>query len=524
MERYIVDIITASALFNEKTVIRAKTTTHIDLMKSTDHLPSTYLPRQRLWHIINESLTPPTCKMCSNTVRWDSTQPTSKQKYRDYCSHKCEHGDPTIQLKKQNTEISRYGIGRPTIVAKIKDTNMERYGETHAIKLKSYQDKQKTTNITRYGVGNVSLLVDTLNKRTATLIDKYNTISYAQQHFGVAILDKINDAQWLLEQHITLDKSITEIATDLGINYEVVTRGLKRYDIPIKYHGNDSSPERQLVDFVKTLTSDIVTSDRNIIHPQHLDIVIPSKQVAIEFNGIYWHSELQGRGRSYHLTKTEQCYKKGIQLLHVFEDEWYNKRDIVKSIISNKLGCSARTIYARKCKIVNVDKQQCSHFIDTNHIQGSVNNTVRLGLMYNGELVCIMTFSKSRYSKHQYEMYRFCNIIDTHVVGGASRLFKHFINQYNPTSIVSYSDKRWSTGDMYNKLGFTHLHDSAPNYKYFLNGTMRLLSRIKFQKHKLRNILEKYDAALSEWDNMQSNKYNRIWDCGNGVWVWMPII
>ena len=154
-------------------------------------------------------------------------------------------------------------------------------------------------------------------------------------------------------------------------------------------------------------------------------------------------------------------------------------------------------------------------------MQGVDNSSVRLGLFYENELISAMTFGKSRYDKKvQYEMYRFCNKLNTNIVGGASKLFSFFVNTYDPQSIISYSDRRYFDGILYVKLGFKFIQNTTPNYFYIFNNYTTLKSRISFQKHKLKKILPIFDPLLTEWENMKNNGFDRIWDCGNGKWVW----
>lgn len=155
-----------------------------------------------------------------------------------------------------------------------------------------------------------------------------------------------------------------------------------------------------------------------------------------------------------------------------------------------------------------------------NHIQGGVHSSINLGLYYDDELISLMTFSKPRFNKkYEWELVRFCNKIGYHVPGAASRLLKHFERQYNPKSIISYADRRWSKGNLYSKIGFKQVSTSKPNYWYIVDGELE--SRVKYQKHKLNSILEHFDSSKSEWENMKDNGYNRIFDCGNLVFLKM---
>jgi hypothetical protein len=187
----------------------------------------------------------------------------------------------------------------------------------------------------------------------------------------------------------------------------------------------------------------------------------------------------------------------------------------------NILQSNASAVYARKCHVEGISAADVGTFMNSNHIQGYAASSVNFALVHDGCVVAVMTFGKSRFNKqYQYELIRYAIKRNYNVVGGASKLFKHFIKQYKPTSIISYSDKRWNTGNVYSTIGFEFSHDTKPNYFYFKNNEIQLYSRQHFQKHKLVNKLEIFNPLVSEWDNMKLNKYNRIWDCGNSVWLW----
>jgi len=203
-----------------------------------------------------------------------------------------------------------------------------------------------------------------------------------------------------------------------------------------------------------------------------------------------------------------------VNLIHIFEDEWYDKQDIVKSILKAKMGKIENKIYARKCEVKKVSNDEVIDFLFENHLQGPINGK-SIGLYYNDELVSSIVYGSPRYNKqYEIEIFRFCNKIETHVVGGLSRLISH-ING----SKVSYCDKRYSIGVGYKSSGFISSGESTPSY-YYLNKTYRnKFSRLQFQKHKLPNLLEVFDPNLTEWENMQLNGYDRIWDCGNFVFT-----
>ncbi len=275
-----------------------------------------------------------------------------------------------------------------------------------------------------------------------------------------------------------------------------------------------SSQEFEINEFLTNLGLETIQSSTSIIVPYQLDIYIPSHKIAIEFNGLYWHNELRV-DKNYHLNKTELCESKGIKLIHIFEDEWINKKDIVKSRLKNILGLTTKKIYGRNCVISKISVSETKGFLDTNHLQGNTNSTIRLGLYHNNELVSLMLFNKPRLGIGSYydgyELTRFCNILNTSVIGAANKLLKYFIKTYNPKQIKSYADRRWSQGDLYEKLGFINIHVNEPNYHYIIG---------KIRKHRFnfrKAILKKEGFNITnktEHEIMLERKIYRIYDCG----------
>src|ERR1035437_4639614 len=281
-----------------------------------------------------------------------------------------------------------------------------------------------------------------------------------------------------------------------------------------------SNMELELLDFIKeNYTGEILTNIKSVIKGE-LDIYLPDLNLAFEFNGLYWHSEIH-KDRLYHYKKTKDCSDIGTQLVHIWEDDWLYKINVVKSILLNKLGKSER-IFARKTEIKEIsDNKLIREFLLKNHIQGFVGSKVKIGLYYNNELVSIMTFGNLRKSLGQvskegsYELLRFCNKLNTSVVGGASKLFKYLIKNYNPKKIISYSDSSRSVGGLYKKLGFEFSHQSDPNYYYIINGIRN--HRFNFRKDKL--IKEGHDPSKTEIEIMTESGYYRIFDCGSKKWI-----
>jgi len=283
-----------------------------------------------------------------------------------------------------------------------------------------------------------------------------------------------------------------------------------------------SKLEIELRNFVCKLLPDekIIYNDRTVLSGKEIDIFLPDRNIGLEFNGLYWHSTDENTHDYHILHKMQFAFKNGVRLITIFENEWLYSQDIVKSRLSHILHKTDNVIYARKTNIKEVPYNVCKEFLDKNHIQGNVNSSIRLGLYYGDKLISIMTFNKSRFDDSaEYELLRFCNILNMSVVGGSSKLLKYFINEYNPKSIVSYSDRRWNTGKLYKTLGFKYIHSSKPNYFYIESGSTQLLNRFNFQKYKLNDLLKNYDSSISEFQNMKNNGYRRIYDCGSSKWI-----
>lgn len=284
---------------------------------------------------------------------------------------------------------------------------------------------------------------------------------------------------------------------------------------------NQSKEETELIDFIKSIyKGEILTSVRTIANPHEIDIYLPELKIAIEYNGLYWHSEANNIGKYYHINKTQKCKEKNIRLIHIFSDEWLGKKDIVKNKLSFILGLNQKTkIYARKCIIKEIkDTKIKKEFLEKNHIQGNDKSKIKLGLYYNETLVAIMTFSNPRIAlggkphTNKWELSRYAT--SEHIIGGASKLLKYFIKNYKPQEIYSYSDIRWSdsNNNMYLKLGFKYIHDSQPGYYYTKNYTERL-HRFNFRKNRLKFMGVK-DLTKTEEEITKELGYYRVWDCG----------
>jgi hypothetical protein len=255
------------------------------------------------------------------------------------------------------------------------------------------------------------------------------------------------------------------------------------------------------------------------------DVFFPTHNICFKFLDLFNYSEINVH-KKHQLNTFKEFNKNGYRIIQIFEDTWLKKRIIVESRIQNLLGNSATKIYGRKCSIKEInDTSIITEFLNANHLQGAVGSRIKLGLYFEEKLVGLMTFGKLRKnlgqksnSDNDYEMMRFCTLLNTSILGGASKLFKHFIKLYNPDSITSYADKCWSSLDnVYKKLNINHIHDSEPSYFYII-GTRRK-GRFGYRKDVL--LEAGYDPNI--WTEhticLDKNIY-RIYDCGTSKYLW----
>jgi hypothetical protein len=286
-----------------------------------------------------------------------------------------------------------------------------------------------------------------------------------------------------------------------------------------------SKPEDEIHAWLQQIlpdTTTILRSERKTIAPYELDLYIPDHKLAIEFNGTYWHMDTV-KPKDYHQKKSLMCRKQGITLIHVYEHDWEEKKDKYKNIIQSKAGTLQRKYDARKLQIREVPHYR--DFLLENHFQGHVGSCKQYGLFDGDTLVALMTFGQSRFkAAHTWELLRFCCLAGTQVRGGASRLFRHFTRTclQPQDTIISYARLDYSTGYIYEKLGFSFDEVCDPDYVWIPKASGKTLRRQSTQKHKLKRLLgKKYDATLSEAGNMRAAGYRRIYTAGNLRYIYV---
>ena len=457
----------------------------------------------------------------TNLERYGVENPTQNSDIRNSINitKRERYGDENYnnRVKARSTTLDRYGVDNYTKTSEYKvkslKTSQDRFGCEFYSMTEEYKKASKLTNIRKYGVDSPMKLDIIKDKSKKTR--EYNLILKYQNKIG---------SNFIIESLIDNNFKIIDIRNNnqFDINLQLLRDRLRTFteistlENPM-YSGGRSGIEMVLTNYLSELNIDFVTSSKNIIPPLEIDIYLPNHKLGIEINGIYWHSEIF-KPKQYHMNKTLACRNNNISLLHFYEDEIQYKFDIVKSIINNKIGIIPNKIYARKCTIsIITDTDVIRTFLDKNHIQGYQSSKYNFGLIYENELVSIMTFGY-RYmnGKREMELVRFCSKLNTNVVGGANKLFNFFIlNNKGFSKIISYSDNNIFNGGLYEKLGFKFKNNSNYNYYWVVN--KRRYHRFTFNKKSL--IKKGYDPNKTEVEIMHEIGAYRIYGTGQKSWI-----
>lgn len=448
--------------------------------------------RTRAYVLVNEITenTIPKCKCnCGKVCAIDKTY--AERGFRSYANPSCSRRSKTIQFE-----------------SKQKLENYEWIYNQRITQKKSIEQIAKELNISTIPVAKYLK-----NHNLHDLMDSRRRNSYS-----VSILSDKNKLEEIYNSGLTCE----QIADKLGITKSTVSRWLNIYDIKTRESNSYerkikkiSKEENTLYEYIKSIyDGNIIQSNRSILSGKELDIYLPDYKIAIEYNGLYSHQhrpsetkECLIKGKSYHLQKTLDCAKQGIHLLQFYSDEWLLKKDIVKSVIASKLNLNQK-IFARKCEKIIIETHQKNNFLNDNHIQGEDKSKIKLGLLYEDDLVCVMTFCKSRFNKnYKWELSRFSNKMGINVIGGFSKLLKWFRKDYDG-NIVSYADRRYSNGNVYLKNGFENIRVNSPSYYYIDKNCNKRYNRMMFQK----KLIGAYDCT--EYEKAREMGYNKIYDCG----------
>lgn len=526
-----------------------------EILKLTSFLNDHYedIPlSQRLWHVKNNNYNIQRCKICDNPTKYN-------RNYKNTCSRKCDveyKRSEEIQDKSKTTSLKRYGVEYYMLSndfsKKSKETLLQKYGVEYPSQSKEIQDKSQKTCLERYGVKDYSQTEEYKQKFKTTCLKKYG-INYIpsyisrspeaiKKHFA-SYSEYINSTKF--KEKVKNNFLLILQRYDIDINYEylnyyknhlhkvlckkcnkefyidgksILSQRLKLYKDICPHHLNISNrnysvEEKELLNYIESIyKGKILKNNRSLIFPYELDIYLPELKIAIEYNGLYWHSSDQ-KPNNYHKMKSDLCKEKGVHLIHIFENDWKINKSIVKSILSNFINNSNNArIFARKCNIQRIDNfSYVSEFLIDNHLLGKVQTySYCYGLFHNNELVSLMTFKLLSKSTNQYELSRYSVKKNHIIIGGAEKLFKYFLDNVNYSSIITYNDNSVFKGGIYSRLGFQYIRTNSPNYKFFDKHNYNVISKQSIRKYKL-GYKKEIEKQLG---------YVRIYNAGNDVYLY----
>lgn len=510
------------------------------------------------------------CEECGKDIEYTCSP---KEKPR-FCSAQCR------ELHKKKSNLMKYGVENvsqlDSVKQKISEKNrsqdvrtkreqtcLERWGTKNPaqnegirkkmsdiMKSEEYLVNREQTCLQRYGYSTPMLNPEVQEKRRQTNLKKYGCYgrSYKSSDYAAIMVDGSKSDEYMLfksdpanyiRTHYDSKPTVRQLENDLGVTNTPI------YDILIENNCRDtvehnaSQIEVEVLKFLKSLdvNTQIIKNDRTQIKPYELDFYIPEYRFAIECNPASTHNSSTAwfgdkKPYSYHKMKTDLCEAKGIFLFHIFGYEWTLKQDIIKSMIRNILHSNFNTLGARQTYVDdNVSFDECKKFLNENHRQGNTSSSARIGLRLKSDdsLVSIMTFGRLRNtmgrtkdSNNDYELSRFCNKLNTSVSGGASKLFKYFIDNYSFNAIVSFSDRSHTKGSIYEILGFNKSGIVNPGYFWTDIYDTKHINRVSCQKRYLKNLLkdDSIDLSLTEREIMESHGYVRTYDSGLIKWIY----
>ena len=524
---------------------------------------STFKDNQRaaIYAIVHDIYEWPKCVVCGKDVVFTNGV------FKKCCCRSCaQKAVDNEQKKKKRIEtcMNKYGAPHNWASKELrehgKQTCLQKYGYTSYSQTSAFKEQVKQTSLERYGVENILSKPSIRDQIKQTCLKKYGVEYYPQDDTSKIKRKQTMQERYGVDTPFALQSAIQkqqEFRTNESYNqiikFNTECKPLFTYEEFAKngpfhmylweckkcghifehtartanngYHtircekcSPNSQIQKQLQDFVLSISPDAKFNTRNIISPKELDIYIPSKNIAIEFNGVFYHNDYHVES-DYHLNKLNSCRDKHIHLIHIWDCDYVNHPQIIQDRLKSMFGVYDKKIYARKCIVKEITAKCGKAFISQYHLQGSDSSKIYLGLFYDEELISVMSFSKPRFTKqYEYELVRFVNKSNYHVIGGAGKLLSYFEKTFNPHSLVTYADKCWSDGNLYNQLKFNHIYDTPPGYFYCKNNVK--YSRYMCQKHKLAKLLgDKFNPTLSESDNMKNNQFSKVYDCGNMVFV-----
>lgn len=469
---------------------------------------------ERIWLYKNELNIIPTCINCNGEVKYRNLTVG----YRKYCCKKCSaqytHKDYDIKTKRMKNMLTcNYDSEiRKNMTEKSNRTKMN---FSKKKKLEINNKRRKNINA-KYGVDIISQNKDIIQKIKNSVIKTKNLnkdiiFSKRIKNFGYEMIScNIDDMKLKSEtcsHEFDIHRSLFNQRNRFGVTVCTICN-------PINNHISDF--QNKITQFISSVYNDEIIINKKI-GKFEIDIFLPKMNIGFECNGLWWHSDIY-REKEYHINKLNYFKNQNITIINIWEDWWKFKNEIIKSIISNKINKTIYKTFARKTEIKIIKNEKIiKNFLNLNHIQGYKKSKINIGLYYNDELLSLMTFVCN--SCDDWEIVRYCTKLNTVVVGGASKMFKYFIETYNFSSIITLADLSIYSGKLYEKLNMNYDSITTPDYTYFHKDHGIRLNKYNFRKDIL--VKQGFDPTKNVYDIMRSRNYYRIYDCGNLKYIYI---
>lgn len=504
--------------FAEKNLLNTRPDIHSEVKFFTKDLNCETF-QQELFHFLYDDREIPKCPICGKDCKfW-----IFSKGYRKTCNSRNCNKELSNKSRSENN-MTKYGVENvfqlDSVKQKVKQFQFDKYGDwqiralTYDFKNEAPEDKARRILKTSKTVN-----TDEFRAKRKAAFEK----SFIERHSNLDIIEIYSD--W------SIKIKCPDCSKEYIISQALFYNRTSKNQIPClncKPYGK-SALEITIQTFLDDLKIHILRNTRSVISPLELDFYLPDYNLAIETNAMYWHCE-DNVPNDYHIKKKEMCESKGVHLIYLWEDEIYYNLEIIKSRLLNLLGMSSHKIYARKCEIKPVSSKDSIEFLNANHLQGSINASIRYGLYYNNALVSIMTFGKIRVALGKskmknvettdFELYRFANLLNHNVVGGFSKLLSHFKKSVNFSNLISYANRDWTdlvSDNVYSKNGFKISKVNKTSYFYINSAGTDLASIVRYNRFSLRKdvlVAEGADPNMSEKEILNKRGFKRVFTSG----------
>ena len=443
---------------------------------------------------------------------YDKVRKTNLERYGHVCSAQSEVVKEKIKASNRKKYGVEYSFQAEVVKDKIKATSLERYGVDNPSKSDIIKNRIVESNRKNLGVDYPMQSKDVLDKSRVTSLQKYGTEYPNQSEIVKSKIDASTLEHYGVNRACKLDE----------FKQKIVDTNRERYGVDYtcllysgKLKGNDSSYNR---DFAELLDSNNIKYEREFLLQKYsYDFKVGNTLIEINPTATHnTHFNPYGKNRidtNYHKNKSNLAKDSGYSVIHVFD---WDDIDKVVQLLRDR-----ETVYARKCEVIFVNEVDVNKYLDTYHLQGTCRGQkFRLGLYYDNKLVSLMTFGKSRFNKNcEYELLRYCSHYN--VVGGAEKLFKHFVDNYKPNSIVSYCDTSKFSGKVYDMLGFKYVKTNSPRkHWYSWKEKRHITDGLLLSQGYDRLFKENHGKGTSNEELILARGYLPVYDCGQSTYIW----